>query len=87
MAEELSTSGSGAPDPSALRLRTGLRVEVLDDEVLALDPLEGVVHRLEGTAARIVADLRAGSAPDRSADRDLEVIEALRAARILDELG
>lgn len=71
-------------DPAALRLRAGLRVEVLDDEALALDPTEGVVHRLEGAAARIVADLRTGRVPDLTDAHDHDVVEALIAARIVE---
>lgn len=72
-------------DPSALRLRSGLRVEVLDDEALALDPHEGVVHRLEGSAARIIADLHAGRVPVVADEHDVAVLEALREARILED--
>lgn len=71
-------------DPAALRLRGGLRVEVLDDEVLALDPPEGVVHRLEGAAARIVADLHASRVPDLTGARERDVVEALIAAGIVE---
>lgn len=83
MSEDPSTVE--APDPSALRLRTALRVEILDDEALALDPLEGVVHRLEGAAARIVADLHQGRVPALTDDHDVAVVEALREARILED--
>jgi hypothetical protein len=71
-------------DPAALRLRDGLRVEILDDEALALGPREGVVHRLEGAAARIVADVRAGRVPDVADEHDLAVVGALVEARILE---
>lgn len=71
-------------DPAALRLRDGLRVEVLDDEALALDPREGVVHRLEGAAARIVAELRAGRVPALVDEQDHRVVTALIEARILE---
>lgn len=80
-------AGGAAPDPSALRLRAGLRIELLDDEALALDPTEGVVHRLEGTAAAIVADLRAGRTPDLSDEQADLVVEALIRARIVDHSG
>ena len=70
-------------EPATLRLRAGLRVEILDSEALALDPNEGVVHRLEGAAARIVADLRAGRAPDLSSPTDHLIVDALLEARIL----
>jgi len=73
------------PAPSALRLRPGVRVEVLDDEALALDPLEGVVHRLEGTASRIVADLHGGRTPALDDEHDLAVLDALIAARIVED--
>lgn len=75
-------SSPSVPEP--LRLREALRVEVLDDEVLALDPLEGVVHRLEGTAARIVTAVREGREPDLSEDHAAEVVAALTEARILE---
>ncbi len=72
-----------SPDPALLRLRTGLRVEVLEDEALALDPLEGVVHRLEGPAAGIVAALVAGRVPALADEQDHLVLDALREARIV----
>lgn len=70
-------------DPAALRLRRGLRIEVLDDEVLALDPLEGVVHRLQGVAADIVAARVDGRAPVLADDRAHLVVDALLEAGIL----
>jgi hypothetical protein len=78
-----------APQPAAeaLRLRDGVRVEVLDDEALALDPLEGVVHRLEGTAARIVADLLAGRTPVVDGEHDHAVVAALLETRIVATLA
>jgi hypothetical protein len=77
-------SGPVRHDPTALRLRDGLRVEVLEDEALALDPREGVVHRLEGAAARIVAALRDGRTPALADDRDNLVVTALIEARIVE---
>jgi len=73
-----------AVDASRLRLRPGQRVEVLDDEALALDPLEGIVHRLEGGAARIVADLQAGRIPLVDDDHARLVVTALVEARIVE---
>ena len=84
MSDPVPGDASPSHDPTALRLREALRVEILDDEALALDPREGVVHRLEGAAARIVADLRAGRVPDLSGDTDQLVVEALLEARILE---
>ena len=84
MSDPVPGDASPSYDPTALRLREALRVEILDDEALALDPREGVVHRLEGAAARIVADLRAGRVPDLSGDTDQRVVEALLEARILE---
>lgn len=86
MSEPPSADAPSPPphDPAALRLRDGLRVEVLDDEALALDPQEGVVHRLEGAAARIVAELRAGRVPTLDGEQDDLVVDALIEARIIE---
>ena len=83
MSDPGAEGASTVHDPTALRLRTGLRVEVLDADVLALDPREGVVHRLEGAAAGIVADLHAGRTPDLSSPTDHLVVDALLEARIV----
>ncbi len=70
------------PQPE-LQVAADLRVETLDDEVVVLDATSGIVFRLEGAAARLVATLHAGGTPDAADLAQDEVIATLRAARIL----
>jgi hypothetical protein len=69
--------------PTDLRVADDLRVETIDDEVVVLDAVSGIVFRLQGVAARIVATLHAGGT---LADEDLaasDIFDALREARII----
>lgn len=68
---------------AALRVADDLRVETLDDEVVVLDAVSGIVFRLQGVAARIVATLHAGGTVDEEDLAATDIVEALREAQIL----
>jgi hypothetical protein len=66
-----------------LRVADDLRVETLDDEVVVLDAVSGIVFRLQGVAARIVSTLHAGGTVDAEDLAATDIVDALREAQIL----
>jgi hypothetical protein len=69
--------------PEGLRVAGDLRVETLGDEVVVLDVGSGIVFRLEGAAARLVATLHAGGVLEDGDLGEEAVIAALLEAGIL----
>ncbi len=74
----LSLWGVLAMVNDSVRVVTGVSVEILDNEVVVLDPRSGLVHRLTGMAAQVVQTIHDGAHESAQwSEQELEAISVL----------